>query len=337
MKYTLYIGGYSEKGISRAIMHDGKLSLVESFPALNASYLCLSPDGRHLYAVSETARDGHVMSFDIAADGKLTQTAIQPTHGADPCHLLLVGDLLIVTNYTSGSVARFPVLEDGRLGEMLPLIRHEGASGRKPDRQEAAHPHQTQLTPSGYLAVADLGTDAIHFYPTPEITAEQPAALKMNVLAGFGPRHCLFPSGSDVWYVLCELESQLLIYRGAPGKATLVGRVPIGSGHGENYPAALRMSPDRKMLAATGRGENIVTLFSVGENGMPARLTEVSSRGNWPRDVQFSPDGKYLVCANHLGNSLAAFAVENGHLEYRSSLRLPGPSCVLFTNLQTEE
>ncbi len=150
--------------------------------------------------------------------------------------------------------------------------------------------------------------------------------------AGFGPRHCAFPRGRNVWYVLCELRSQLLIYRGAPQDAYLIGRVPIGDGSAANAPAALRLSPDQRMLAATGRGQDVISLFSIGENGMLARLTEVSSMGHWPRDVQFTPDGKYLVCANQKSNSLTAFAIEDGHLEYRSSVHVPAPACVLFAD-----
>lgn len=341
MKYTLYIGGYGAESIVRATLTDGKLRLAEKFNAVNASYLCLSPDGRRMYAVGETDRycgepGGSVQSYDVSDDGRLTQTSIQPTRGANPCHLTLIGNLLLVSNYSSGSLSRFAVEEDGRIGRMLPLIQHVG-HGRNPERQAGPHVHQALLTPNGWLAVTDLGLDGVFFYPAPEIAADQPAAIRVAAPAGFGPRHCAFPRGSDVWYALCELESQLLIFRGAPGNAALIGRVPVGDGGAPNYPAALRLSPDQRLLAATGRGQNVISLFSIGENGMLARLTEVSSRGDWPRDVQFSPDGKYLVCANQRSNTLTAFALEGGHLEYRSEVRVHEPACVLFNPLRTEE
>ena len=339
MKYTMYIGGYGSNSISRVIMQDGILKLSETFSAANASYLCMSPDETKLYAVGETQKfngefGGSVHSFDIAQDGSLTETSARPTRGAYPCHLTLVGNLLIVSNYASGSVSRFTLNEDGTIGEMLPLIEFSGA-GRDPERQESPHAHQALLTPGGWLAVSDLGTDSVHFYPAPEIAADHPAALQVKTPAGFGPRHCAFPYGQDVWYVLCELRSELLIYRGSPKDAMLIGRVPVGSS--ANFPAALRLSPNQKLLAATGRGENIIALFSISENGMLAKLTEVSSLGDWPRDVQFSPDGKYLVCANQKSSTLTAFEISNGHLEYRSSLRVSSPACVLFSKQQQEE
>ena len=341
MKYSIYIGGYGAESIARVTMTDGKLRLAEKFNAVNASYLCLSPDGRHLYAVGETRSycgepGGSVQSYDVSDSGKLTQTSILPTHGEDPCHLTLIGNLLLVSNYYSGSLSRFAVEADGRIGQMLPLIVHTGR-GHNPDRQESPHIHQALMTPNGWLAVTDLGLDGVFFYPAPEISADAPAAVKVSAPAGFGPRHCAFPRNTDVWYALCELESQLLIYRGAPGSASLIGRVPVGDGDAPDYPAALRLSPDQRLLAATGRGQNVISLFAIGENGLPARLTEVSSRGDWPRDVQFSPDGKYLVCANQKSNSVVAFALNDGRLEYRSELRIHEPACVLFNPLRMEE
>jgi len=340
MKYSMYIGGYGTESISRVVFQDGRLRKTNSFAAVNASYLCASQDGKTLYAVGETQRfrgeyGGSVQSYDLDARGKPVLTSIQPTRGADPCHLTLIGDMLLAANYTSGSLSRYTIGPDGRIGEMLPLIIHQG-SGPRADRQSGPHMHQVLLTPNGYFAVTDLGLDAVFFYPAPEIGADAPAATRVNTPAGFGPRHCAFPRGRDVWYVLCELESQLLVYRGAPNDAMLIGRAPIGGSGGVNYPAALRLSPDQRLLVATGRGQNVITLFAIGDNGLPARLTEVSSMGDWPRDIQFSPDGKFLVCANERSNTLTAFAIENGHLEYRSSVRVNAPTCVLFAKNQQE-
>lgn len=338
MKYSMYIGGYGTNSISRVFLREGRMKLAESFSAANASWLCLSPDETRLYAVGETKRfrgevGGSVQSYDVAPNGKLTETSMLPTRGEEPCHLTQVGGLLIASNYGSGSVSRFHLNDDGSIGDMLPLIQLEG-SGPNRERQEGPHAHQALLTPGGWLAVTDLGSDSILFYPTPEIAADHPTPIRVKTPAGFGPRHCAFPRGKNVWYALCELRSELLIYRGAPSEAMLIGRVPIGSTI--NLPAALRLSPDQKLLAATGRGENIISLFAIGENGMLSLLTEVSSRSDWPRDVQFSLDGRYLVCANQQSNTLTAFEIVEGRLEYRSKLRIPAPACVVFTKVRQE-
>lgn len=335
MKYNMYIGGYGEKSISRVVLDDGRFRLLESYPAVNASYLCVTVDKKHLYAVGETQqfRDragGSVSSFDIADDGRLIRTSERATLGSDPCHLTIANGMLITANYTSGSISRFQLLEDGTIGNMLPLIEHRGSGPRK-DRQSGAHVHQIMSAPGGWLAAVDLGLDAVFFYPAENLGEDNPVPVRVSTPAGFGPRHCVFPAGRDTWYVLCELESQLLVYRGRPENAMLIGRVPVGGVNGQNYPAALRLSPDRKTLAATGRGQNIISLFAIGENGLLSKQAEISSGGDWPRDVQFTPDGKYLVCANERSNRLTAFALKNGQPEPCDAIGVTAPTCVLFT------
>lgn len=340
MRYNLFIGGYGTESLHAFTLTDGVLRHRNAFPAVNASWLCSSADGKHLYAVGETQRFrgelcGSVQSYDVGPGGRLTETSMAPSGGTDPCHLTIVGDLLLVSNYSSGSLARFRLNADGTIGEMLPIVAHEGR-GLRPDRQQAPHVHQATFTPGGYLAVTDLGLDAVDFYPAHQLAADRPQAIRVSAPAGFGPRHCAFPRAREIWYALCELESQLLIYRGAPENAALIGRVGIGDGIGENAPAALRLSPNEKLLLATGRGQNVLSLFSLGDRGMPARLTEVSSRGEWPRDAQFSPDGRFIVCANQRSNSATVFAVCEDRLEYLGAARVPSPACVLFTDMEEE-
>lgn len=336
MNYTMYIGGYGHESLHRIALRDGQFQHLESFPAVNASYLCFSPDKKRLYAVGETQTfrgemGGSVQSYDISEDGRLAQTSIRATHGMDPCHLTVLGNLLVVSNYSSGSLSRFLLGDDGTIGEMLPMMEHHG-SGPLTDRQEHAHPHQVQRTPGGWLAVPDLGADKIFFYAAAELAQPQPEAIAVPAPAGFGPRHCAFPKGRDEWYALCELANQLLIYRGTPGSAHLIGRVPIGDGIAPNYPAALRLSPDERLLAASGRGQNVIALFCIGENGLLSRLTEVSCGGDWPRDIQFTPDGRFIVCANERSDTLTAFGVMDGRLEPCGSIRVPAPACILFAS-----
>ena len=341
MKYSMYIGGYGSEGISRVTFRNDRLRLVASYPAVNPSYLCQSPDGQALYVVGETQRfrgefGGSVQSYAVDENGALTQTAILATGGSDPCHLYRVGDVLLVGNYSSGSLSRFRLTPDGRLDCALPLLQHEGR-GAHPERQAGPHVHQAIPTANGrYIAVTDLGLDSVFFYPIEYIQAEHPLPLRVRTPAGYGPRHSVFPRRGSVWYVLCELVSVLLIYRGSPEDAQLIGKIPIGSGAYANAPAALRLSPDERMLAISGRGENIIDLFAIGENGMPARLAEIPSHGDWPRDVQFTPDGRYLLCANERGNTLTAFEISDGYLLYRDSLALSAPSCILFTEMRSE-
>jgi 6-phosphogluconolactonase len=100
------------------------------------SFLAIDSARRLVFAVNETdsyngERTGAVSAF--AADpvtGKLTLINRQPSHGAHPCHLALdpTGRFLIVANYSSGTVAVYPVAADGRLGEASAIVQHRGRS-----------------------------------------------------------------------------------------------------------------------------------------------------------------------------------------------------------------
>ena len=130
MRYEMYIGGYGERSLARAEMEDGKIRVLERYEARNHYYLAI--DGENLYAVSET-ENGSALSYAIRPDGTLERTAEKPAMGSLPCHVSVANGILLVSNYGSGSLARFE-LENGALGRALPLIQRSGR-GPRPDRQ----------------------------------------------------------------------------------------------------------------------------------------------------------------------------------------------------------
>ena len=130
-KYLVYVGTYTEqksKGIY-AFRFDpatGQLtSLGLAAESVNPSFLAVDPSRRFLYAVNEIANyagrsSGGVSAFAIdPGTGKLTFLNEVPSGGAGPCHLAVdkTGRYVLVANYGGGSVAVFPILKDGRLGE----------------------------------------------------------------------------------------------------------------------------------------------------------------------------------------------------------------------------
>src|SRR4051794_29900533 len=85
----------------------------------NPSFLAVHPNQRFLYAVNEE-NAGKVTAFAIdEASAKLKQLNQVSTKGGGPCHLTTdrSGKWLYVANYNSGSVAAFPIHDDGSLGE----------------------------------------------------------------------------------------------------------------------------------------------------------------------------------------------------------------------------
>src|ERR1700756_3173565 len=128
--YLVYVGTYTSKSASKGIYvysfdpGTGKLSsLGVGAESEDPSFLALHPSGKYLYAVNEidhfgAQKSGAASAFSIdAKTGKLTLLNQTATRGAGPCHISLdkSGKFALVANYDGGSVAMFPVHDDGTL------------------------------------------------------------------------------------------------------------------------------------------------------------------------------------------------------------------------------
>ena len=122
--FLVYFGTYTgakSKGIyvSRFDTATGKLSAPAlAAQTVNPSFVAIAPDHHLLFAVNETEQfngqaSGAVSAFKLdAATGKLDFLDQQPSGGTGPCHVTVAdpgGRYVLVANYSSGSVAAFPV------------------------------------------------------------------------------------------------------------------------------------------------------------------------------------------------------------------------------------
>lgn len=86
--------------------------------------------------------------------------------------------------------------------------------GTDPVRQEAPHPHQATIDPTGqYILVPDLGADLVRVYAVGDdlsLTPVEPLATP----AGSGPRHGAFvvTGDSTFFYLVTELGNTILGY-----------------------------------------------------------------------------------------------------------------------------
>jgi 6-phosphogluconolactonase len=143
--YLVYVGTYTgptSKGIYafRFDPSSGKSGPTELVAeTTNPSFLAIGPSRRYLYAANEVSdykgtKSGGVSAFAVdRKTGKLAFLNEVSSRGAGPCHVTLdkTGKYVLVANYDGGSVAAFPVLQDGRLGEAIAVVQH---TGRTPDR-----------------------------------------------------------------------------------------------------------------------------------------------------------------------------------------------------------
>lgn len=305
------------------------LSTVNTVP--DPSYLALSPDGRMLYAVSETA-EGAVAAFRVTGDGPQPAGRQVRVDGSGPTHLSLFDGHVLTANYGSGSVSAVPVRPDGGLAPVSGIFRHSG-SGPHPQRQQGPHAHQVQPDPSGRWAVTvDLGTDSVRVCT---LADGVPAPHREVALRpGSGPRHLAFHPDGAYAYVLNELSPTLVVchWDAADGVLRPLAELPVlpGVPSGDAYPSGVAVSSDGRFVWTATRGEDVLSVFAVeGEGRVLTPLTTVPCGGRWPRAITES-DG-VLYVANERSGNVTWFALDpdTGVPRRAGSVPVTAASCVV--------
>ena len=344
----VYIGTYTAKGSQGiyAVRLDpttGRLSEPElAAETDNPSFLAIHPNGKYLYAVNENS-SGAVTSFSTEpGTAKLTQLNRKPSGGADPCHLIVdpTGHVVIVANYTGGSVSSFPLNADGTLGDVATFLQHKGSSVNKV-RQDAAHAHNAVLSPDNrFVIICDLGMDKLMVYrldpKTATLTANDPPFTAMN--PGSGPRHLVFDAAGRHAYVISELASTITTFawnarRGTLREIQTVSTLPADF-KGENTTAEIAIHPSGRFLYGSNRGDNSLALFSINR---PTAMLKAAGRfptgGRTPRSFAVDPTGEWLLVANQDTNDIFVFRIDSatGVLTPTGQrIQISQPVCLLF-------
>jgi 6-phosphogluconolactonase len=348
-KHLFFVGSYAgedQPGIA-AFLFDSVTGETMAQGAItgikNPSYLTAHPNGRWLYAVSETGQAGDgiygaVCSFRYKQQ-PFSMEALnqQSTRGDWPCHVQIdrTGRWIVASNYGSGSVALFPILEDGALGTMATFLQHEG-QGPNRDRQEGPHAHSATFSPDNrFLIVADLGIDRLVIYRFDAKSGSLDWHGGVQAEPGAGPRHLDFdPDGQRV-YVANELNNTLAIYDydevgGALQPVQSLSTLPDPAL--PNSVADIHVSAKRSRVYVSNRGHNSLAVFDVEDMHRAHRTGIVPCGGEWPRSFALDPDEAYILVANRHSHDLAVLPVVVGGTVGPSinKITLQQPSCVKF-------
>jgi len=298
--YLALVGTYTNKTDSKGIYaydfdaETGKLTAKGlAVTTADPSFLAIHPNGKFVYAVNESGKQSAVSAFALdAPSGKLTLLNQLPALGEDPCYITFdkTGKYVLIANYTSGNVAVFPILEDGKLGEHTALLRDAGAVGPNKQRQEGPHAHWIGLSAHNHFAyVADLGLDHVMIYnfdaakgtltrgdaasSDAEAGAAKPSdAFTATLSPGTGPRHVVFSADGKFMYVLGELQSTVTVfahdaretYRQIQSISTLPEKFS-----GRNDAAEIALHPSGRWLYTSNRGHDTIAEFAVDPEGNP--------------------------------------------------------------------
>lgn len=313
----IYIGGYTKrvsKGIYHMTLENGVMSEAELVAEINnPTYLQVDAIHSMLYC-NNSIEGGHAIScFRISPDGSLTKVSDSPSKYANACWLALdkVNERIYSTIYGDGVFeARTFDQVTGHIFNVDFSLKTQGGGPVK-DRQDGSHLH-IAYPYDDYIYICDLGSDKILVLDRKSLSLLHSIAVE----PGCGPRHILFREHKA--YVMTELNNKVieLDYDAESGMLRPVAYWPaLPEGFdGLSQGAAIRSGAD--VLYVSNRGHNSITVFGLDENGsITGVIQNIPTGGNWCRDFNLTPDGKYLIAAHERSDNVSLFAVaEDGTL-----------------------
>jgi 6-phosphogluconolactonase len=354
--FLAYVGTYTTKTQSKGIyaFHfdatTGQLAEIGlAAETTDPSFVAVHPSGKFLYAVNEALitddrKHGGVSAFSIdSQSGKLTFLNQVSSLGVDPCFITFdrTAKFVLVANYTSGSVAVFPLLEDGRIGKATAFVVDSGTPGPNKARQEGPHAHNIYVPKDNrFVFVVDLGLDEVLAYKfdvgNGTLTPNNSAYVKIN--AGSGPRHIAFTADEKFAYVISELASTVTSLRFDAKKGRFKefqsnSTLPPDF-HGQNDAAEIAIHPTGKFLYASNRGNNSIAIFGIDpKKGTLTPLGGMPSGGKTPRHFAIDPSGNYLLAENEDSSDISVFRMDpaTGALSTSAeTVKTPSPVCLVF-------
>lgn len=340
-------GGRETKGIYRSTFdtESGRLSGSELAAEIGSpGFLAVHPDGDKLYAVAGFPGGPGAAGYRIGDDGALTPINTSPTGDGGGAHIAVhpSGKFLLTAQYGGGSVALFPLDDEGRLGSAT-LSEHEGGSRVFPGRQDAPHPHWCGFSPDGRFAlVPDLGLDGIVIY---RVNEDAPAIERHGFAAsvpGGGPRHMRFSPDGRFIYLLNELSLSVTTFEwdAENGTAKRLATVPALSEAAKakeafNSAAEILVHPSGRFVYSSNRGHDTVSVYRADPATAALEVIQVQPvRGAFPRNINLAPDGGWLLAAGADSNTVSVHRVDpqTGELTYqtRGVINVPGPICIVF-------
>lgn len=211
--------------------------------------------------------------------------------------------------------------------ETLQVFRYKlPQPGIRPE-QDAAHPHQVILDPTGsFILVPDLDADQVRVYSIDKDSGDLNACPSLNYTAGSGPRHGLFWKSSPsrfretpvtMLYTVSELGGHFNAFAVSyPSSGCLAFKetqsfVPYPGGRlpGNASLSELRMHGDSLYASIRFDGgfppnDSLATLVQ-SPNGTVAFSEITSSYGTIPRTFAINKDGTLLAIGNQASSNVA--------------------------------
>ncbi|MBL9219008.1 MAG: lactonase family protein [Opitutaceae bacterium] len=276
----------------------GKLSPLNSRGAGggNTTHLAADASGRMLVTVSYGG--GQVVSYPLAADGRIGERASFIVHQGDLGPNRARQDKPHPHSVTISPDNRFAFVADLGLDRVL-AYQLDPAAGTL-----APHAAGTIATPPGSgPRHTKFSRDGKFFYILNEIDGSISA---------------------------CSYDAS----GGTAKPVQHISTLPAGFKVTDPDRAAeIRVHPNGKFVYASNRGHESIAVFAVQADGLLQLVELTPCGGKHPRNFNLTPDGRWLVCANMNSDNLVSFQVDpaTGRLTATgSTVTVPQAVCVLF-------
>jgi 6-phosphogluconolactonase len=337
----------------------GELKLLKlAVETASPSWLSLHPSGNYLYAVNEVSNyegnSGSVSAYAIQkSTGDLRHLNTVNSRGAGPAHMSIdaAGKFAFVANYFGGTIAVFPIGQDGSLAKSCFIHQDQGALGPPHalsappgsfaiSGHDAAHAHMIQADPQNrFVLQTDLGQDRIYVYKLDSGTGQLTPAVTpfVSLPAGDGPRHFAFHPNGRWFYSIQEEASTLAFFHYDPETGSLahqqtVSALPAGFA-GTNFCSEVITSPDGRFLYAANRLHDSIGTFAIAADGKLSHLDDTPTQGDYPDHMAMEPDGRFLYVCNQRSDQITSFRVDKptGRLTFTCKYQPLGtPMCIVF-------
>lgn len=269
------------------------------------SYLNTSPDGKYLMV------SNHSMNNFATTVEKDENGVIRP-----------------VLHHHDSLMNLFELNEDGTIGEMVDFAKHTASDELRFSLLGSPvipHPHSVMRSPSGKLyACCDKGDGHMYIYAI-ENGKLKLLSRTLTDTPFSEPRHCAFhptkpylfvnhehTPGDQVTLTTFRYDEDGQLEKCAVFHADVTGFEPKEP---HRQQQGMVISPDGRFVYTQVHGYNLLLTLAVAEE--TGELTQIQAtpiEGTWPRALNWSPDGKFLINCCLGGEIIVYRAGEDGML-----------------------
>ncbi|KAJ4339009.1 hypothetical protein N0V95_007902 [Ascochyta clinopodiicola] len=335
---NLYATHYSGT-INHLAFDNSSLSLVSSVKTGQTlpSWITYDASDKKLYIPDENFVNenltGVLVSYSLDANGALTKAGNTTTPRGGVATILYGGkdgkSFIANAHYHTAQVSTYKLpLKDGKPLQILNYTLD--GPGADPDRQEAPHPHQVLVDPTGkYLLVTDLGSDKIHINKINKRSGKLTKCPPAKTLYGAGPRHAAFwtPTHSKsrvahgkgvMLYVANELFNTVTGWSVSYPRRGCLELTPQqtvtpykGNSSAPDGASLGEIRIQENFLYTSNRGDqsfkpyDSLTQYIINANGSIVWKEMTSSYGFLPRSFEINKAGDYLAIGDQTSNNVA--------------------------------